>query len=188
MSRREIFLLLSFAVEQSPFACPGAAAAQCCPLFLNERGEEGQAYTVFSDPQAAVARIQHGGCGPAQALARAVIDLTPDLRQRRNSITVRWTPAHLGVEESEHADAVAKRAAGRDEDRADWGRLASRTLRERLRRSTREWIRSHVRRERRYRPPPGGRLRKGLGGVRKELAGRFYQLLSGHAATGVHLR
>ena len=45
-----------------------------------------------------------------------------------------------------------------------------------------EWTRSHVCKERRYRPPPGGRLRKGLGKVRNELAGRFYQLLSGHAA------
>ena len=55
-------------------------------------------------------------------------------------------------------------------------------------RTSSEWTRSHVCRERRYRPPPGGRLRKGLGKVRKELAGRFYQLLSGHAATAPHLR
>ena len=33
----------------------------------------------------------------------------------------------------------------------------------------------------------GGRLRRGLGKVRKDLAGRFYQLLSGHAATAPHL-
>ena len=37
-------------------------------------------------------------------------------------------------------------------------------------------------------PPPGGKLRKGLARVKKELAGRFYQPLSGHAATAVHLR
>ena len=55
-------------------------------------------------------------------------------------------------------------------------------------RATSEWIRGHVRRERRYRLPPGGKLRKGLGKVRKELAGRFYQLLSGHATTAPHLR
>lgn len=40
----------------------------------------------------------------------------------------------------------------------------------------------------RYRPPPGGGLCKGLGKVRGKLAGRFYQLLEGHAATAVHLR
>ena len=31
-------------------------------------------------------------------------------------------------------------------------------------------------------------MRKGLARVRKELAGRFYQLLSEHAATAEHLR
>ena len=31
-------------------------------------------------------------------------------------------------------------------------------------------------------------MRKGLRGVRKERAGRFYQLLSGHAATGPHFK
>lgn len=36
-------------------------------------------------------------------------------------------------------------------------------------------------------PPPGGELQKGLGMVGKELAGRLYQLISGHAATAEHL-
>ena len=56
------------------FAIPRAAR------LLNERGEEGQAYTIFSDSQAAVARIQHDNCGPAQKLASAVIDMTYELR------------------------------------------------------------------------------------------------------------
>ena len=63
---------------------------------LNEQGEEGQDYTVFSDSHEAVAKIQHGGCGPAQALARAVTNTTYELRQRNNSIAVRWTPEHSG--------------------------------------------------------------------------------------------
>ena len=75
---------------------------------LNERGEEGQAYTIFPDSQAAVTRIQHDDCGPARAPARMVVDMTYELRQRSNSITVRWTPAHLGVEGNEQADWVAK--------------------------------------------------------------------------------
>ena len=86
------------------------AILQVAKLF-SKRNEEGQAYTVFSDSQAAVARIQHSGCGPAQALARAAIDWSHELRQRGNSITVRWTPAHSGVEGNEHADAIAKRVA-----------------------------------------------------------------------------
>lgn len=55
---------------------------------LRDCDEEGQAYTIFSDSQAAVARIQHDGCGPAQALARTVIDMTYELRQRGTNVTV----------------------------------------------------------------------------------------------------
>ena len=51
-----------------------------------------------------------------------------------------------------------------------------------------DWIRDYVRKKRRYHPPPRGKLRKGLGKIRKELTGRFYQLLSGHAAIGPHLK
>ena len=36
---------------------------------LNEQEESGEEYTVFTDSQAAVARIRHDKCGPAQALA-----------------------------------------------------------------------------------------------------------------------
>ena len=55
-------------------------------------------------------------------------------------------------------------------------------------RATDEWIRSRLGRRRRYHPPKGGKLRKELAKTRKEVAGRFYQLLSGHAATAEHLR
>ena len=50
------------------------------------------------------------------------------------------------------------------------------------------WIREHVGRKHRYRPPPRGEAPKGTSLVRKELAGRFHQLLLGHAATAEHLR
>ena len=33
---------------------------------LDKRGEVGQSYTVFSDSQAAIYRVLHEGCGPAQ--------------------------------------------------------------------------------------------------------------------------
>ena len=53
---------------------------------------------------------------------------------------------------------------------------------------TREAIRTRSGRHRRYRPPKGGKMRKALGKTKKELASRFYQLLSGHAAVAEHLR
>ena len=141
-----------------------------------------------------MARIQHSDCGPAQALARAAIEWSYELRQRGNSITVRWTPAHVGVEKDEHADVLAKRAVEGEEGRASPEYLGEASLSHLTRktagarsRAVREWIHGRVRRECRYRPPPGGKLRKGLGKVRKELAGLFYQLLSGHVATALHL-
>ena len=75
---------------------------------LNERGEFGRDYTIFSDSQAAVAQVQHTGCGPAQALARAAADFSYELRSRGNSVTVRWTPTRQGVKGNEHADAWAE--------------------------------------------------------------------------------
>ena len=120
-----------------------------------------------------------------------------ELRQRGRSISVRWTPAHRGVEGNEHADALVKRATGGEEERADpdylgeamasLSRLTRETTGARSRTAS-ECIRSHVSRERRHRPLPGGRRRKRLGKVRKELAGRFYQLLLGYAATAPQLR
>ena len=46
---------------------------------------------------------------------------------------------------------------------------------------------SHIKRRRGYRPPMGRRLRKELRHERKALAGRYCQLLSGHAAIGAFL-
>ena len=52
-------------------------------------------------------------------------------------------------------------------------------------RTAAEWITSSVSASRRYRPPTGSGLRrKQLRRARKEVAGRYYQLLSGHAAIG----
>ena len=47
-----------------------------------------------------------------------------------------------------------------------------------------KWIVDHVNRRRRYCPPRGPKLRKELRHECKALAGRYYQFLSGHAATG----
>ena len=77
---------------------------------LNERGEEGQSYTIFSDSQAAIFRVQHEECGPAQALARAAVESSYELVSRGNRITIRWTPSHQEVDGNERADALARRA------------------------------------------------------------------------------
>lgn len=53
---------------------------------------------------------------------------------------------------------------------------------ERRSKATKDWISSHIKQERRYRPPRGGKILPDLEKERKELASRYYQLLSGHAA------
>ena len=44
--------------------------------------------------------------------------MTDELYRRGNSLAVRWTPAHAGVEENEQADEAARRAAEGGGDRA----------------------------------------------------------------------
>ena len=56
---------------------------------LDERGERDRAYLVFSDSQAAIARVQHDGTGLAQALAKATIRIVDSLTCRANTLTVR---------------------------------------------------------------------------------------------------
>ena len=77
---------------------------------LEKRGERGGAYTVFSDSQAAIARVQHDGTGPAQALAKAMVATVNTLVSRDNAFSLRWTPAHRGVEGNEAADEAARSA------------------------------------------------------------------------------
>ena len=51
--------------------------------------------------------------------------------------------------------------------------------------ATAQWVASHLRPERRHRPPwEAGLRKKQLRRARKSLVGRYYQRLSGHAAIG----
>ena len=104
---------------------------------LDDRAESGQSVTISSDSQAAISRDQHDLCGPAQALARAVIATVNNLTMQSNTLDVRWTPAHEGVEGNEQAGVAAESAAeGEERGRSQpiCGRLASRTSPEKPRR------------------------------------------------------
>ena len=90
------------------------------------------------------------------------------------------------------ADGLAKEAAEvpshsvRDEIlwQASLPHLSRRVTESRAR-ETAQWVASHVRPERRYRPLSGSGLRrKQLGRTPKALAGRHHQLLSCHVAIG----
>lgn len=114
---------------------------------LNDRDERGMHYTIFSDSQAALCRVQHDRTGPGQMQAVAAITLGEAIAGRDNSIALRWTPSHAGAEENELADIMAKGAAeGRGERAsAEYLREASlshltRTTTETKSRTTAEWI------------------------------------------------
>ena len=101
----------------------------------------------------------------------------------------------MGIEGNERADARAKRAAEGREDMAQSAYMMEASLSHLTRKTTEaraeattEWIRMHSGHRRRYRPPKGGKMRKALNRTRKEVASRFYQLLSGHAAVAEHLK
>ena len=130
---------------------------------MNGRGERGRDYTIFSDSQAAISRVQHGRCGPAQALARATIAMTNELCGRDNILTIRWIPSHEGVEGNEQADEAARLAAEGGRGRAEPEHLRKASLSHLMRKATEvrtqaisAWTRDHVGRRHRYRPPPGG--------------------------------
>ena len=159
----------------------------------------GRRFTIFTDSTAAIGRVRTDASGPAQRFAVAAIEAYDRIHARGDQITIRWVPSHVGIEGNETADRYAMAAADQSapwqdeatpEELLDEASLSyiTRTATEARSRATAEWVRGHVRAERRYRPPPGGGPRRGqLGGTRKELAGRFYQLLSGHANIGSFL-
>ena len=68
---------------------------------------------------AAISRVQHDRTGPVQALAKDAIEAAEQLTNRGNTLTLRWTPDHRGIEGNEQADATAKRAAEGREGRAE---------------------------------------------------------------------
>ena len=80
-------------------------------VHLYGRSETGQAYTIFTDSTAAIGRIVGDAPGPDQEMAIRIIELAQRIVDQGNSITVRWTPAHMGVEGNERADQAAKDAA-----------------------------------------------------------------------------
>ena len=162
---------------------------------FDERGQSGKEYTIFSDCQPAIQRARSDQPGLGQCWTCAIIEVASRPVARGNSIDIRWTPAHRGVRGNEVADSMAKEATGgqtRDvPDQIRWQASLphlSRRATERRSETTAQWIRDHVRPERRYVPPGGlGFRKRAMRRVRKSTAQPYYQLMSGHAAIGSFL-
>ena len=81
------------------------------PSLLARRGERGKTFTVFTDSTAAVERVTSDAPGLGQEIEIGVIDLAQRLVDQGNRVTVRWTPAHRGVEGNKQADQRARQTA-----------------------------------------------------------------------------
>jgi hypothetical protein len=66
---------------------------------------------IFTDAQAALARIQHNRMGAGQAMASRTIRLDEQLHELGLKVEYRWVPGHAGIEGNEVADGKAKEAA-----------------------------------------------------------------------------
>ena len=75
---------------------------------VDRKQESGHWYPVFADSTSAIERIRTDTLGPGQLFAVARIKACSSIMRRDNDVTVRWVPAHQGVEGNERADELAK--------------------------------------------------------------------------------
>ena len=126
-------------------------------------------FTIFADSTAAIERVRTDTLGPTHCLAAAAIVVCDSIPSPGSQVTIRRVPSHIGVEGSDTANRYAKAAADRlgpcQDEATPEERLkeASRsymtcTATETRSRATAELNTSNVRAERRYNPPPRGRL------------------------------
>ena len=167
---------------------------------LHGRMERGHTYTIFTDSVAAMRRVIDDAPRPGQHMAVRAIDFAERIVQRGGSVTIRWIPAHRGVEGNERADQAAKEAAVLPPPRATRGifnlAFLNRGVSERM---VRCWVSDTRARAGVGRDPDRGAyalpsrgarpgIRPALRRAKKSVAARFFQLLSGHAMIAPFLR
>jgi ribonuclease HI len=166
-------------------------------LRFNERKEKDSNYTVFVDSQGALRRCCGDYIGSGQCWARAICLITDEMMDRGCTLTARWVPSHVGVEGNEQADQMAKTAAASEiyGDRISRQFLPAVTIAhlrrrttERKTRETTAWIVERTRQRRSYILPNKRGFRQALKHEKKALAGRYYQLLTGHALIAPYLK
>jgi len=85
---------------------------------------------IFTDTQAAIARMTHDEPGPGQTYAVQARQAIAILRKQEPAIEIeiRWCPAHKGIPRNEVADKWAKLAASEPDDHGvEWLTLADGT-------------------------------------------------------------
>jgi len=146
---------------------------------------------IFTDAQAAIARMTHDEPGPGQTYAIQARQAIAILRKQDPSVEIelRWCPAHKGIPGNEVADKWAKLAASEPDDHGvEWMTLADGTWLPvrptslaHLGRKPGRGVSGDVLRKKSKPGPTPAR-------AEKRTASRYYQLNSGHALMGVHLK
>lgn len=72
---------------------------------LTSRLQTGQAFTIVTDSQAAMKRVETDSPGSGRDMAIEIIDLASKLYEQENTLTVRWVPGHCGIIGNQIADA-----------------------------------------------------------------------------------
>jgi len=162
--------------------------------------------TIFSDAQAALARITSDEPGPGQQYALKARKWIEMLRKAQPNVRIelRWCPAHEGVEGNERADKAAKTAADKPDERGvEWlghkdryGRrhmplprsIANirREVGEKKWAEARDWSEKRIKRKK-YKMPEKMRQQAVVAEGPKRLAERFHQLRTGHCRTAQYL-
>ena len=76
------------------------------------RREQGKSFTIFTDSQAAMWRLQHDAPGPGQDGAREMIEPAHALREQGNTVAIRWVLGYREAGGGELAELYARTAAG----------------------------------------------------------------------------
>ena len=158
-------------------------------------GGRGDGTSPSSRTQAAMRRIADDAPGPGQEIAIEVFRLAQRLTTQGNAITVRWAPAHGGVEGDEQADQRAKEGVAIPPPKTTVHGYSLAYLRHKATdQATQRW-REDIERgnsgRRVFRLPTRTSrpvIRPQLRRAPKRVAARFFQFLSGHAMIAPFLK
>jgi hypothetical protein len=126
----------------------------------------------------------------------AIIGNPDEIRRQNIQVVFRWVPGHAGIEGNETADKFAKDAAEPENEEELPSEEDKYTSRSQLRRCTTdakwkrsgEWFSHKCRRKKYCRLDDQHKPNRGVAKTEKSTAQIYYQIKTGHALIGPHLK